>query len=471
MKARRQPHRVNRSPLPRPLVRALIVGAAAMSCGVARSQAPGTQQPEQRPQGQPATSGAQPNALPFVRGTLDSRYWLRWTGSEHDNDLYETLTLDMGDPDKHAVTGHFYGRLALDLDGDTNGSSPLFSLQDTLNDGLDAQIYDAYADVHRIDGIELLRAGRQTIFETPVMAFFDGIHCRTIASTTADLQFGAYGGISTHLYEASPDGDWTAGFYGECRPWDGGRFRFDWMHLEDEALLGPHANDLLGASIWHRIEMLQLEAQYTRLEGRDRDLRARASWSAPESRFTSQLTWYQLLTTQKSQVLELDPFFESLHELFPYWQLGGTVGKGLTDHVDVDLGADLRRVSDESDVGTFNRDYDRWYLSIVVHDMFTEGLTLTATADWWNSGDQDVQTWAGEISQRCGDLLTLSAGSYYSLYKFTLFANDERDHVRTYYARLKYDASHATEFDFGYEFEQTDLDDFQVLRMGFTWHF
>jgi hypothetical protein len=22
-----------------------------------------------------------------------------------------------------------------------------------------------------------------------------------------------------------------------------------------------------------------------------------------------------------------------------------------------------------------------------------------------------------------------------------------------------------------YEFERTDLDDFQVLRMGFTWHF
>jgi hypothetical protein len=406
-----------------------------------------------------------------VRGQLTTRYWLRWTGDQNDSDLYETLMLDIGDPDLHDVTGHFYGRLAADLDADTNGSPPFFSLQDVRSDSVDAYVYDAFADVHRIDGVELLRIGRQTIAETPEIAFFDGVHARTRAASDTGLQFGAYGGVSVHLYESSHTGDVTTGLYGEGRPWQGGRIRLDWMHLEDEALLGPHSDDLFSGGIWQTCGKLQLEGQYSRIESRDRDVRARAAYAEPESRLQGQVTYYQLLTTQRSQVLEADPFFNAMQELFPYWQLGAIVGKGLTENVDVDAGADVRRVSDRADVGTFNRDYERWYLTVNLRDVWLDGLTLTATADYWNSEEQDVQTWAGELSQRCSEMVTFSAGSYYSMYKFSLFSNAERDHVRTYYTRLRCSASRATELDFAYEFEQTDLDDFQVFRMGFTWRF
>jgi hypothetical protein len=482
MKANRLRHcRVAR--LPAAMASAWTIGVAVIVAGVARAQEPGPepgQEPGQQPAQQPASSArpeepkpaAEPaGATPFVRGQLASRYWLRWTGSQNDSDLYESLLLDVGDATRHAVTGHFYGRMAVDLDGDTNGSAPFFSLQDVLEDSVDAQVYDAFIDLHRVEQLELLRIGRQTIAETPEMAFFDGIHGRTSMHATAGLQFGAYAGVSTHLYESSHSGDMTAGLYGECRPWQGGRLRLDWMHLEDEALLGPHADDLISGGIWHTFGSAQLEAQYSRIESRDRDVHARAAWSDPDSRFTSQLTWYQLLTTQRNQVVELDPFFNSLNELFPYWQLGAMVGKGLTDTIDVDAGADLRRVSDSDDIGTFNRDYERLFLTVNIRDVLADGVTLTITADYWDSDDQDVQTWAGDLSKRCNDQLTASAGTYYSLYKFSLFANAERDHVRTYYGRLRYAASRATDLDFTYEFEQTDLDDFQVLRMGFTWHF
>jgi hypothetical protein len=447
------------------------IGVAAL--GAVRAQEPG-QQPGNtgvRPGDQPLPAPPQESATTFVRGQLVSRYWLRWTGGTHDQDVYETLTLDLGKEDQNAVTGHLLGRLAADIDGHSGGSSPFFSLQDTRNGAVDVQLYDAYADLHRIDGLELVRAGRQTIEETPELMYFDGVHCRTRPAAAGELQFGAYGGVSTHLYESSPQGDWTAGVYGECRPWGGGRLRLDWMHLEDEVLLGAHKDDLLGAGIWQTIDSVQLEAQYTRLEGRDRDVRARASWADTDSRFTGQLTWYQLLTAQRSQVLELDPFFNALHDLFPYWQLGALLGKGVGDHLDLDAGTDVRRVSDRADVGTFNRDYDRWYVTLNAHDLLASGLTLTATADFWHSAEQDVQTWAGEVSQRCSDLLTLSVGSYYSLYKFELFLNDERDHVRTYYARVRHKASQAIALDLDYEFERTDLADFQTLRMGVTWRF
>lgn len=456
------------------------VAAIGAAIGAARAQEP-PQQPGQQPApqpgsanapaGEPASAATQTPATPFVRGQLMSRYWLRWSGGRSDQDLYESLLLDVGHEDRDAVTGHVYGRLAADIDGHGGGSSPYFSLQDTRNGAVDAQLYDAYADLHRIGGLELLRVGRQTLYDTPEQAFFDGVHCRTSPTGAGELQFGAYGGVSTHLYESSRHGDWTAGLYGEGRPWEGGRVRLDWMHLEDETLLGAHNDDLFGGGIWQTIDRVQLEAQYTRLEDRDRDLRARAAWAAPDSRFTGQVTWYQMLATQRSEVLELDPFFNALHELFPYWQAGALLGKGLGEHFDVDVGTDVRRVSDRTDIGTFNRDYERWYVTLVAHDLFAAGLTLSATADFWHSNDQDVQTWAGEISQRCGDLLTLSAGSYYSLYKFELFLDDERDHVRTYYARVRHKTSRALDFELAYEFEQTDFQDFQMLRVGSTWHF
>lgn len=460
----------------------LAAGAAAMSPDIVRAQEPAQQpQPEPPaatpPPAEPPAAEPRPApppqaaATPFLRGHLTTRYWVRWTGNQNDSDLYETLSLDIGDPDKHDVTGHFYGRLAADLDADTNGSPPFFSLQDVRSDSVDAYVYDAFADVHSIAELEVLRIGRQTIAETPEIAFFDGVHARTSQRSDAGLQFGAYGGVSVHLYESSRTGDVTAGLYGEGRPWQGGRIRLEWMHLEDEALLGPHSDDLFAGGIWQTCGRVQLEAQYSRIESRDRDVRARAAYAEPESRFQGHVTYYQLLTTQRSQVLELDPFFNALQELFPYWQLGAIVSKGLTDQIDVDAGADLRRVSDNADIGTFNRDYERWYFSVSLRDVWLEGLTLTATADYWNSDEQDVHTWAGELSQRCSQSLTFSAGSYYSMYKFSLFSNAERDHVRTYYTRLRCSASRATELDFAYEFEQTDLDDFQVLRMGFTWRF
>lgn len=284
---------------PAALLQLLAAGAAAMSAGTMRAQEPG-QQPQPEPPAattppaapppaapQPAPS-SQAATTPLIRGQLTTRYWLRWTGSQNDSDLYETLTLDIGDPDKHDVTGHFYGRLAADLDADTNGSPPFFSLQDVRSDSVDAYVYDAFADVHRFSELELLRIGRQTIAETPEIAFFDGVHARTSARSDSGLQFGAYGGVSVHLYESSRTGDVTAGLYGEGRPWEGGRIRLDWMHLEDEALLGPHSDDLFSGGIWQSCGKLQLEGQYSRIESRDRDVRARAAYAEPESRLQGQ---------------------------------------------------------------------------------------------------------------------------------------------------------------------------------------
>jgi len=438
-------------------------GVAAVSdCrGQETPPAPGTTAP-------PATKVSEPA---WLRGQLISRYWLRRTDDTTDQDLYETLLLDFGDEKRDAVTGHLMGRIAADLDGRTNGDAQFFGLNDAVGDDVDGRLYDAYADLHRVPGLLLVRVGRQLIHETPELAWFDGLRAETQPWGEAELQVGVYGGAGTHLYESSASGDWTIGFYGQGRPWRGGRVRLDWMHLEDRALLGSHDNDLLGAGVWQTIGQLQLEGQYTRLEDRDRDVRARAAFTEPEAELLAQVTFYQLLSPQNDLVLEIDPFFNALHELSPYWQTGALLGKGLFEHTELQVGADLRRVDDRSDVGTFNRDYDRWFATLHVRDLPVKGLSIAVTGDVWHSDGQQVSTWGADLGYAIGEATRVSAGSYYSLYKFDLFANSERDHVRTYFGKLQHRASKAWSLDGSYEFEQTDFDDYHALRLGVTWRF
>jgi hypothetical protein len=416
----------------------------------------------------PAASGTEP--LPMIRGQLISRYWLRWIGNQSDQDLYETLSLDIGDPDKHAVTGYLQGRLGIDLDGHT-GSQPFASLDDSYDGNPTAHLYYAYADFHHVPGFSLVRLGRQSIHDTPELAFLDGLRAETETFWGIEAQLGLYGGVSTHLYEASISGDWMMGVYAQARPWTGGRLRLDWMHLEDEALLGAHNNDLFAAGVWQSVGSFELEGQYSRLEDEDRDVRGRVTFNQPEVDLMLQVSWYQLLHTQNDLVLELDPFFSATQALFPYSQLGLLASKGLWEHLDLRFGADIRRVRDAADQGTFNHDYQRLFGTLALHDAVVKGLTLSATGDWWDGNGEDIDTWGADADYKVNDALSVSGGSYYSLYKFDLQLNEEIDHVRTYYARTRYKHSKQLTFDLAFELEDNDLDQYYTLRMGATWKF
>ena len=147
----------------------------------------------------------------WLRGQLDTRYHSRWTNGADDHDLYGTLTLDLGDEDRDRITGHFMGKLAWDVDGAESTASSFYSLNDTKNGDVTAYVYDAYADVHRVPGFSLLRAGRQSAYETPEFVFFDGLRAESTELGAMRYKLGAYGGLSTHLFEASARDDWTLG--------------------------------------------------------------------------------------------------------------------------------------------------------------------------------------------------------------------------------------------------------------------
>jgi hypothetical protein len=296
-----------------------------------------------------------------VHGTMKLRYRGRSSGSQQDHDLYGVLTLDVGDAQTDRVTGHFMGRMALDLDGSPTqpGENPFFSLEDTRGNDVDSTLYYFYADVHDVGPLETVRLGRQTLYETPAFAWFDGLLLETPGAGKSDLQAGLYGGVPVRQYGLFP-ADLILGAYLNTWPWDGGRARFDWMHVDDEFALTANNDDLFGLGLWQTLgEAWRVEGQYSVLNAESRDMRLAANWYDPEGDLSVNATYYQLLTPQRDLALEFDPLFPTLFEYFPFYQASLLATKGFGESLRLQGGLDFRRVSDGEDVGVFNRDYDR----------------------------------------------------------------------------------------------------------------
>jgi hypothetical protein len=409
-----------------------------------------------------------------IHGSLSSRYQGRWTSGEQDHDLYEVLTTQVGDAKKDAVTGFFMGEAAVDLDGrsDQGAQSPFYSLEDTYSGSVSGHVYHAYADFHRAGELETLRVGRQMIIDTPEAAYIDGVRAETRELGDGKAKLGAYGGIPVQLYDSSVWGDSMFGLFGDSRPWSGGRVRADWMHVEQEELLGRNRNDLFGLGAWQNFgKEVRVEGNWTRLEEKNRDLRFRATWNDADADLVVQGSWYRLLETQLDQTVPFDPYYNTLYALYPYEQYGALVSKGISEHVDVQAGFDLRRVEESQDLGQFNHDYDRGFLTAGFTDVFAAGLDLSVTGDVWDADGEDINSFGAELSRRFGEKVQGSLGTDYSLYKYDLYQDRELDHVRTWYAGVRWKRAANATFDARYEFEDDETDQFHSLRLGMTWGF
>lgn len=420
------------------------------------------------------TAGSERSAAP-LHGFASLRYRPRWTSDDSDHDLYAVVSLDAGDPSEDALTAHVMGRVAWDLDGrDAQDGSEVFgSIEDTYEERVNGQLLHAYVDAHRLgDGLERLRLGRQRVWRTPETVVFDGLSAVTRRLGPRNLRAGAYGGIPTHYHEASSAGDSLVGLFVEGSPWDSGSVRLDWMHLEDQRRLGDFANDLFGVRARERLlPNTLLEGAYSRLEGQDRDVMFRAAHTEPENDLAVSIRYYELLEPQRELALEFDPFVESLRTYFPYWQTTASVSKGVGEYATLEAGVDVRRVSDDADIGDFNRDYERYFLSASVEEVSSAALRLSATGDAWRSDGLDTTSLGLDVSKAFSDRCECSIGTYYSLFKYDPFLDDERQDVRTYYVRLRLARSRNIALRGSYEFEDDEFETYHVVKLGATWRF
>ncbi len=406
----------------------------------------------------------------LVRGQLSTRLVTRATSDDSDVDLWTFLSVDVGDAEEHEFTARFSGRVYADLDGNTG--DVFDGVEDTYDSSIHPRVYDAYAEWHRYDDVPLIRVGRQSDYETPVFLVYDGVRLESREFGDAGIQFGAYGGISTHQFESSSSGDLLGGAYVQARPWSGGRARVDFVHAEDKVSIGSLEENLLGPSLWQRInDRLRLQGQYTMLSGESRDIDLRANWFDVDSDFTLSATYYQLFETQSANPLEFDTFFESLFDYFPFFRAGLQGSKAFGDQFQLSGGLDVREVEDKSDVGSFNRDVQRYYLTAILDEVLTDDTTLSLTTDLWESDAQDTQSFGFDVTHAFSEETRGSIGTYYAAYKFDQVLATEREQVRTYYVACDRDLSEDLDLRLSYDFEDAEIDEFHTLRVKLTWRF
>jgi hypothetical protein len=443
---------------PAPRTRAVAVADEA-GARPQSSLEPEQEQGDAQPGAEEAPAAEPRNAL---TGQLLTRYRGRFTGDDHDQDLYETVDLAYADPEQR-FSGSLLARGALDLDGHEDGGDEFFGLLD------ESQLYHAYLDVAS-RGFELLRFGRQPLYETPVTVLFDGVRAELAPRGERRVALGAYAGLGEHPYEASKSGDLVLGGFGALRAWEGAELRGDWMHLEDERLGVDHEDDLFGLALSQdvlaRESATRMEARFTSLEGNGRDLRLLASHA--DTSWSLQGSLYQLLHTQKQLAAPLDPFSDTLFELFPYTQVGLSATKDWS-HLALLSGADVRRVTDPDDEGDFNRDFERYYVTGTLPDALPVSISLTGEV--WRATDTDYDTWGAALQRALEGGWDVSLGSYYALYEYDLFTAEERDHVRNYYVDLRWKKSARQHWALRYEFEHNDFDDYQQVRLDYAWSF
>ncbi|MFN0008673.1 MAG: hypothetical protein ACKVXR_12285 [Planctomycetota bacterium] len=446
--------------------RASVVAAEGVQGGES-----GSVQGESSP-GQGESSSIQGESGFPVHGYLTSVYRGRWTSEEGDHDLQEILSLDFGDPLRHAWTGHAMTRVNADLDGREDSPSGFSDLNDLFDGAVTVRLYDAWVE-RRGDGVvERTRIGRQTLWDTPVFAWFDGVSAQTSETEKSQVSLGVYGGIPVRQFESLRGGDLLLGAYAQGRPWKEGRMRLDWMRLEDESSTGQREENLTKLGLWQGLwQRMQLEGSASMLGSEERDFSTAATWRNPGAGLTLHASYYQLLETQRDLPLELDPFYATLTELFPYGQARVLASKDFGEKVSVEAGADVRRVADEGDEGQFNREFERFFSTVHLRELLPASLALGLTGEIWESDGSDIRTWGVDLSRRFGEKFESSLGSAYALYKVDVQSGEERDDVRTWYLRLRWKRSSSIRWDLRYEVEDSDIDTFHGLRVAITWRF
>lgn len=382
----------------------------------------------------------------------------RKTDDASDNDLYETLSLDVGDSAENRVTGHFLGDLSFDLDGhtDNDGYYPYDSARDSTGSGIVGQVYSAYLDVHRLGAVSYVRVGRQSIYETPEVAFLDGLSAESEELGRLRLKLGAYAGIPVYLYQGYTSGDFVGGAYASSRLWKGARARVDFQHLQGRnGSAEDLSNDLIGVDGWQSLgRSVDVHAHYTNLDGADRDILVRGTWNQAEWDFRFQATFYQLLQAQRQSVIGVDSFYPILKDQLPYIEVRAIASQGIGDHLNLDAGVDVRRLSNEAGDTAYNHEFDRWFGTVDVFDLVVKGSSVSVTGEKWIANGTSTDSFGLDAACPVAEKGKVSLGTARYLYKYDYMSDQERDDVRSYY--LKYEHRHSRALRLSAEYSLED---------------
>jgi hypothetical protein len=402
-----------------------------------------------------------------VHGALRLRYRMRRTSSAQDHDLYENLSLHLGEETEPGLSASFDGRLSEDLDGraDAGRNFVFDSITDTYGSRVNGRVYHAYVNWRPLHGmIEQVRAGRQYV-EGGDLFHLDGV--RVDVRLPAGLEGGVYGGLPAHLFESTPEGDLLVGGFLQGHPWTGGQARLDVAYLQDRTRYYGDLQDVLTTvTVRHRATpTTNFWGALQFIDADPRMLRLNLDTYRPVQDVSFRAAFYGLLSTQNQHVTEEDPFYVIAESLRPYWTGSLAASKGFGRHVVLEGGVDLRRLFDHADAGRYNHSFSRYYGTISTDEWPFRHLYLSLTGERW-VGAEDTWSAGFELEHRPSKRLRMILGTDYALYRFDLYSADERQSVRSYYVRVVYKLRDLWRLHARLRVEDDAFDTYVVLDTG-----
>ncbi len=438
--------------------------------------------PDETENGQ--NSGLLNDILNDVSGGLTLRYRGRSAEGERgsDQDFRETLRLNYGQLQSDKISAYMHGSLRQDID---DPGALFSSIDDTHDSSVRGYLYEFYGNVTDIGFVENAKIGRQYLNEVENI-HFDGAHLSM--KPVKNARFSAYGGMPVYFHESDSDGDWLAGIAAEFNPFKDTAGRLDYIVSNDDSdEIGDHHDNLFIASAWQNIRpWWRVFGRYSAIDSVSRDVQLRSMWNFQSINLDVMFSYYKQPQTLDGFTVEFNEFNPIIGGYQPYDQYLLDIYKGIGQHMGVNFGATIRELKDESDEGSFNHDYERYYFTWSVFDFPIKGLSASITGEDFASAGDDVQSLSFDVSKDFNKKLKISLGTYYSLFKFDstvapeLFnansitgnqflldkelAESERDNVRSYYIRVKTKLFDRWELSGRYELENYDSDIFHTVQ-------
>ena len=240
---------------------------------------------------------------------------------------------------------------------------------------------------------------------------------------------------------------------------------------EQRGVYGYQDNHLFNLTWNQRIGQTTLtRLQYQHLDEEARLLRAIVDSTLPNSDVVLRGYFYSLLNYQAEMVYDLDSYYWTELALEPYWTANASASKGIGSCFDVEGGFTIRRLYKSSDVGTYNRDFEQYYLAAGSYDWLLPGLALTLSGEYWNSGD-DICTGVFDVEYRPSRTWKFVLGTDYAAYTYDLYADAERENVYSVFGRVGYRPSPRWYFDVRCRVENDDYGTYTIFDATAQWNF
>lgn len=420
-----------------------------------------------------------------VHGRLDLKYVLRQERGE-DRDGFRSSDQDFygfGLVEARAfgnVRLEASGRVDLDIDGQETPAT-FQSIDDTYSENFHGYLYTAFIEATDLGPLALARGGRQR-YEHGIDVVFDGGRLDLQPLGNDKLTLSGWGGVPAHYYESSHSGDCIVGGAVEVKPWEGGSARFDYVHVTDRRELPTEQirlldnedqplrdDDYFRVAVQQRLfRALALTAAVSTFEGRSTRIETQALFFHEDLDLTGRLSYTFQVGAYRLLSIDFTPLDSVLDEYKPYHELTASLTKGFADVVYLTGGVHVRQLDRESDEGSFNHEFERYYATFALVDWPIEGFEATVTGDHYRAEPDDDRyyTVSGEIGQQLPYELSIAGGSSYELYRFDEFFLEEREEVRTYYVRGAWKPVKGVELHVAYEREVDDEDAYDTWRLG-----